>query len=250
MSFFLKDCGLQDGDGQALARAISAKAFPHLEVLSLSVNYTMGEGWVSIMKALEGGGCTDLKALDLSQNNMSSTTVTAVIRALSSGHCRQLEELYIDNAFKDPIPFFQSIKSLRFTHMRRLDIIHASHNTNEEQFILLGEALKAGAFPKLDILHFSEHSIHHSLWEALEAGSCPEMREFEFESVGFDNDSSVALASAIASGSLSKLQSFQITEYGDDEDASLVEVLNAMASFCPDLRKLDLSSGFIVPTRR
>ena len=109
--------------------------------------------------------------------------------------------------------------------------------TAETTLLLLGEALKAGAFPKLEELRFSFQSPHQILWEAVEAGGCPEVRLLILFTVLLDSASSTALASAVASGSLSKLQDFQFCGWGrDDEDTSLVEVLIAVASSCPYLR--------------
>ena len=126
--------------------------------------------------------------------------------------------------------------------------------TSQDQSVLLGEALKAGAFPKLKEMKFCQQSPHHSLWEALEAGRCPELRELHFQSARLNSDSSTALASALASGWLSRLQAFRFGPTGDDyadgEDTSLVEVLNALASSCRDLRELGMSGGFRNPATR
>ena len=238
-------CGLTDPDGEALGRAMSAKVFPQLKQLWCGGFGGMGdEGWLAIMKGLEEGGCTELQILDMSHNRMSGTVATALTRALSSGLCHYLEELYLVESFQygESIQFvLQSIKSLCFPSMRKFDFGH--HGTNQGPR-LLSQALKAGAFPKLESLWFAHQSIHHSVWEALEAGSCPELRELHFRSARFDTDSSTALASAIASGSISKLQDFRFGQFVDGDGTSLVEVLNAMASSCPDLRQLEVSGGF------
>ena len=247
----VNNCSLTSQDAESLGRAITAKAFPRLRQLSLSDNGDIGErGWVSIIKGLEEGGCTELQALDLSGSGMSFTATTAFIRALSSGHCCNLEELDLIYAFQDPGPFFQSIKSFKLPHMRSLDVSQHRDVMGDEHFVLFGEALKAGVFPKLETLQFDLQSIHESLWEALEAGSCPELRELLLYKVLLNSDSSIALASAIASGSLSKLQRLRLREDDDDDDTSLVEVLIAMASSCPDLRELDVSGGFRNPATR
>ena len=79
----------------------------------------------------------------------------------------------------------------------------------------------------------------------------PELRKLDLAGVVLDSGSSTALASAIASGVLCKLQEFHFGGNDDgDDDTSLVEVLAAMASSCPDLRYLELFGGFSNPATR
>ena len=240
--------------GEALGRAISAKVFPHLKELRCGKIKGMGdEGWLAIMKGLEEGGCTELQILDMSHNTMSRTVATALIRALSSGLCRHLEDFDLSDSFdgdESTQLVLQSIKNISFPSVRKFNL--GKIRTKADHSTLLGEALKAGAFPKLELLWFSDHSIHHSLWEGLESGKCRELRELFLQFVHLDSDSSTALASAVASGSLSKLQDFCFGETGggDAGNTNLVEVLSALASSCPDLRHLDVSGGFRSPATR
>ena len=211
------------------------------------------EGWLAVMKGLEEGGCPGLQDLDMSECNVSVAVAVALTRALSSGHCHHLEELYFYDACGDDESMefvLRSIKNLHFPFMREFDL--SDIGSYQVHSMLLGEALKAGAFPKLRAVRFCEQSIHHSLWEALEAGSCQEMRELELKGVLLDSDSSLALASALASGWLNKLQRFHFcgTIDDDDDDSSLEEVLVALASSCPDLCHLNVSGGCRNPTTR
>ena len=260
----LSFCSLKTQDGEALGRALSAKIFPHLNKLRCGENRDMGErGWLAILKGLEEGGCTGLRYLNMSENNMSVAVATALTRALSSGLYHHLEELYLVDSCQDNESIrciLQSVKDVGFPSIRKFDL--GCTRTNPEHSILLGEAPKAGALPKLEELRFAgafpnlgelrvgEQPVHHSLWEALEAGSCPDMKELFFMSARFSTDSSTALASAMASGWLSKLQRFSFYGGVDGDNTSLAEVLSAMASSCSDLRELDLSGGFRNPATR
>ena len=126
-------------------------------------------------------------------------------------------------------------------------------DTNQDYSAGLREALKAGAFFKLEELVLFRGSIHQSLWEALEAGSCPELMHLTLIGVLLSGASSGALASATASGAVRKLQNFDHGGTGadsDDEDSSIAEVLAATVSSCPDLRRLNISAGFRNPATR
>ena len=98
---------------------------------------------------------------------------TGLIHALSSDHCRHLEELYLTGVFKDESIrlVLRSIKDLSFPYMRRFHL--GDLDTNQDYSAALGQALKA--FPKLEKLVLFRGSIHQSVWEALDAGSCPEL---------------------------------------------------------------------------
>ena len=191
------------------------------------------EGWVAILEGLAEGGCTELQYLCTSIDEASGTVAEALVHALSSGHCHRLEKLYACDSFEDDDSIrlvLRSVKKLSFPSIREFTIGDIKYD--EDHSILLAEALKAGAFPKLEVLQFSDQSIHHSLWEVLEAGSCPEMRNIGMCRALLDSDSSTALASALASGWLSKLQEFQFADRlddGGDDDTSLLEVLMALA---------------------
>ena len=80
------------------------------------------------------------------------------------------------------------------------------------------------------------------MWEALEEGSCPELKELELERTHLDSDGGAALASALASGSLSKLQRVNMRRSRwNDDPTTVANVLTAMASSCHDLRHLNIS---------
>ena len=185
-------------------------------------------------------------------SNASGAVAVALVGALLSGHCSHLEELNLYSSFEDEesVRFvLQSVKNLCLPGLRRFE--WGNLKVNQDYSILLGEALKAGAFPKLENLRFFEQSVHHSLWEALEAGSCPEVKDLGLEKVLLDSGSSTALASAIASGALRKLQHLYFHNSVDGyEGTSLAEVLTAVASSCPDLRHLGLCGGFRNPATR
>ena len=256
--------------GEALGGAIRAKAFPNLEVLSLTGDMpadgphllrsqdVRSEGLVAIMEGLEDGGCTRLKHINLKFSNLSVDVATAFGRVLSSGHCHNLQTLICAGAFPDKsslLAFLQSINGLTFPAMQSLDISTAS--MDEECSILFGEMVKAGAFSKLKRLGLSDQQIHRGVWEALEIWSCPELKELVLQSAELSSDSAAGLVSALTSGALSKvqwidLQGTRVGDSGDGGDASggssspVVNVLNAVASSCPDLRYLGAS--FIINT--
>ena len=248
-------CELTRPDGEALGRAISAKVFPKLKELRCGWNGRMGdEGWLAILKGLEEGGCKELQLLTIEYNMASGNMATALIHALSSDHCRRLEEIFLDHCFEDTESIrliLQSIKDLTFPYLRKFDAWGSRLWKTQDYSIWLSEVLKAGAFPKLEEQQFTGQSIHQSLWEALESGSCPGLRKLELNGVALDSDSSTALVSAFASGALWKLQEFHFSGSDrDDGDTNLVEVLAILGSSCPDLRCLDLAGGFLNPATR
>ena len=249
----LDTCILPAQDREALGRAIGARAFPQLEKLSLPLTGLREEGAAAIMEGLEGGGCTELRHLDLeSSSRMESTAVMAFARALSAGYCRHLQQLNFDYAFgynQSLMIFLESIRSIPFPNMRFLGL--DSNNMDEQQATLFGEVLKAGTFPHLETLRIGGQKVYGSVWEALEAGSCPELRELGLMGAHFDSDNATALVSALLSGSLSKLQHVNLNDtYWDDGDGgngdtTLANVLGALATSYHDLRHFTIGSKSI-----
>ena len=125
---------------------------------------------------------------------------------------------------------------------------------DEQHAILLGEALKAGAFSRLGVLQFGGQRVYGSVWEALGAGSCPELRVISLSSAQSDSDSATAFMSALVSRSLNKLQGVDLEGNrwgeGDDDgrvgDAALTGVVSALALSCCDLQFLKVSNIYAV----
>ena len=246
----LDSTSLTREDGEALGKAIGAKAFPHLEELSLpGIMYIGDEGFTAIMEGLEGGGCKELKYLDLENSVMGNMATVAFARALSSGNCHQLQWLNCDCSFQDKqslLTLLQSIRSISFPHMWLLGLEHITGG--EECSILLGEVLKAGTFPCLQRLWIGGQRVYRSVWEAIEAGSCPGLLALDLSFARLDSDSATALVSALLSGSLNQLQHINLggTKWGEGEegnhgDADFAGVLNALASSCGGLEYLNIS---------
>ena len=187
-----------------------------------------------------------LKHISLTASDITVNAAMAFGRVLSSGHCHNLQSLDCARAFPDKqslLAFLEPIKNLSFPAMRHLDIGNAS--MDEECSIVFGEMIGAGAFPKLEKLWMKGQPVHRNVWEALEVWSCPKLRELELRFAKLTSDSAIALVSALTSGALSKLQriSMPLGRLGDggDGDSSVVNVLNAVAASCPDMRHLNAS---------
>ena len=58
---------------------------------------------------------------------------------------------------------------------------------NGPSAILSGEALKAGAFPHLQKLGIGGQRACRGVWEGMDAGGCPKLRELELLFARFDN---------------------------------------------------------------
>ena len=120
-----------------------------------------------------------------------------------------------------------------------------SSDMDEQHAILLGEGLKAGAFPRLKKLRIGGQRVYRSVWDALEAGSCPGLREIGLANAHFGSDSVTALVSDMVSVIEQPTACCTGTPWDDggggNSDANIAAVLGAMAISCHDLRRLSVS---------
>ena len=239
-------------DALALAELLRSHACPQLKALVLSGAKSDEAGMVDVVEALLNGNYPNLRHLTFgfADSNRGPAAI-ALARFLSSRRHSQLEKLhliYCEYGYENGDSLglmLEAIGAGYCRELRHLGIIGAAAMNNSHARILRSQVLAVGSCPLLEGLNiwgnrFLTYEGLAPLFAALEQGACPHLKNIDLEKVKVGATGAATLVHALTSGSLSHLQYLNLirTKIGDEPTRN---VLQALASSCPDLRKIDLS---------
>lgn len=246
----LSDIKLSDEDAAVIGRALPGLVGLEELLLCGACSEVTATGLGHMMGALAHGACPGLRHLNFSDNEFSEDVECQVIAtALESGHCRRLQELDLSNTVLDQVDFNAVARALcsgNCPEMRRLNLSSCSLDRYDGR--ALGLALRSGACPKFEKLELSYNDDMGDdglvpVMEALEAGSCPELKLLDLESTRLEAGGGTALGLALSSGRCSHLQEL-ILQCGSVDRVGTLRILEAIKrGVCPDLRHLDLGGN-------
>ena len=245
--------------GEALGTTISLNHCKNLRCLELNDCDGDPEFFIPIATALQDGCGRMLQQLLMANTNLSGQGIRALGIAMEAGALPLLEVLKLsvdDSAGDDDVVHL--MMALELGQCPQLRELACGSDLGPAGVEAFARALASGNCGRLQVLKLYIVLVDASLMPVLDAikeGACPDLRQFDLNNTGIDEESYRALGETIQAGALSKLRGLRLMcndgvsdELPALDDPAFHYIIKALQSRkCPDLVELDLSGIGVGP---